>query len=176
MQPKTIIAMTRLTFLLFLSLLSLTSCQNDSENNDQIRATGSAGPARIPPQNEMTNALMQDYWVFEFFVVPNDEEGSQFNRGRWYNFHADGTFDGGHWQEQTDFGNWYYRVTPDKTFVLVDSEVNDLNDAEWEIQGSTYDYTAMSWVRTGKFGDQRQILGKLLRLTTTPTKASLGVE
>jgi len=169
--------MKRFPFLLLVGIFLFVSCGDDSNGkSNKIQPTGSAGPARVPPQNEMTNALMQDYWVFEFFVVPNDQQGSQFNRGRWYKFFPDGTFEGGHWQEQNDFGNWYFRTAPDKTYVLVDSEVNDLNDAEWEIQGSTFDYTAMSWVRTGNFGDQRKILGKLLRLTDPPTKASLGVE
>lgn len=178
MHPKTIITMKRVSFfLLLLGLLAFSGCKNEnSEDRGEIRATGTVGPARIPPQNQMTNALMEGYWAFEHHVVPNDPEGTNFNKGRWYNFYPDGTYEGGHWQEQTDYGHWYYRVTPDQTFVLVDSEVNDLNDAEWEVQQSTRDYTAMSWVRTGNFGDQRKILGKIIKVLDPPTRESFAVE
>lgn len=167
--------MRRLTLLLLLSLLTMVACTEDQAAKEPP-VNGSAAPAQLPPQNELTDALQKEYWVFEFMVHPYDVDISRFNRGRWYDFHADGTYTGGHWQEQNDSGNWFYRGTPQQTFVVVDSDANDLNDAEWEIQGSTYDYTAMSWVRTGKLGDQVKFHGKLLRLTTPPTKASLGVE
>lgn len=166
--------------LIFLTTCLVVACTNNQQDGpvtkEQIRPVGSAGPARIPPQNTLTNALMQDYWVFEHHVLTNDPEGTNFNKGRWYKFHPDGTYDGGHWQDQTDFGNWYYKLTPEKTFILIDSEVNDLNDAEWDVQQSTRDYTAMSWVRTGNYGDQRVVLGKLVKLTTMPTRQSFGLE
>ena len=166
-------------FLLCVTTLFLSACNNtagDSVTKNQIIATGSAGPAQLPPQNALTQAMMMNYWVFEFYVLNNDPEGSTFNRGRWYKFYPDGTYDGGHWRDQTDFGNWYYKITTEKTYVLIDSEVNDLNDAEWDVQASTRDFSAMSWVRSGKYGDQRIVSAKLLQLTSTPTKKQFLLE
>jgi len=165
--------------LVCLCLGLLVSCGNKDDNpvtKEQLRPTGSAGPAQVPPQNDLTRSLMQDFWVFEYYVLNNDPEGSTFNRGRWYKFHPDGTYDGGHWQDQTDFGNWYYKLTSEKTYILIDSEVDDLNDAEWDVQTSTRDFTAMSWVRTGKFGDQRVVSAKLIKLQSMPTKKQFLLE
>lgn len=169
-----------------LVIIGLAACNSDNTSgNDGNSATtagstayqggpGSVvGPPMIPPQNDVTQRLMKDYWVFEFYVVPGDRAASRAGQGRWYKFNADGTFESGRWEDEVwGSGNWYFRTESGKNYLKLDSEV-DAEDSEWEIQGITDG--AMSWGGTQTY-DNAGIILKALSLMTVPTREQFGFQ
>lgn len=170
-----------------LIIAGLLACNSDSttdntSNSGTTPATGQeyqggpgsvVGPAMIPVQNEITQKLMKDYWVFEFYVVPGDRAASRAGQGRWYKFKPDGTFESGRWEDQVwGSGNWYFRSEDGKNIIRLDSEV-DAEDTEWEVQGMTE--SAMSWSGTQTY-DNAGVILKALSLMTVPTRAQFNFQ
>jgi len=115
--------------------------------------------------------LIKGYWVFEVYV---DEEASIEQRkagcGQWLQFNADGTFRGGHWDQQTHAGVWHLNFGGTSPRLWLDSNVDKL-DAVWEIQGSKPD--EMGWVRmkdsaVGLY--RRSIMCRMMNMIEMPTK------
>ena len=157
-------------------LLSASNCNQDSSGPSSLEVNGEAAPAQMPP-NDMreTRILTSRFWVFEHWVDV-DRPGDTSNKGRWYRFYQDGTYDGGHWEDHNDHGTWFLRQGEEYTELFVDSEINDLKDAKWQIQGISGSEDAMSWVKTHEFGDKRGAMCKMMPLLSMPTKAQFGVE
>ena len=165
-------------FLILMTVLSLTSCKNLTKGSSSgaLKAEGQAAPAQLPP-NDMyeTNVLTSRFWVFEHWIdVDNPENKS--NKGRWYRFYEDGTYDGGHWEDHNDHGTWYLQKGEEYTELLIDSGINDYLDAKWEVQGISSGQDAMSWVKTVEYGDGRAAMCKLMPLLSIPTKEQFGVQ
>lgn len=167
--------------LLILGLMACKSDTTDGTNNESTAATSSqsyqggpgsvVGPPMMPPQNEITQKLMKDYWVFEFYVVPGDRAASRAGQGRWYKFNPDGTFESGRWEDEIwGSGNWYFRTETGKNYLRLDSTV-DAEDSEWEIQGISDG--AMSWGGTQTY-DNAGVILKALSLMTIPTRAQFN--
>jgi hypothetical protein len=144
--------------------------------NGQPVGEASAAPAQMPPADMMeTTVLLSRFWVFEHWIDTAGPDGNK-NKGRWYRFYEDGTYDGGHWEDHNDHGTWFLKKGGEYTELFIDSEINDLKDAKWQIQGINGMQDAMSWVKTKEFGDQRSALCKLNGMLSIPTKAQFGLE
>lgn len=120
-----------------------------------------------------TNALLTNYWVFEFYVDRKDRANTGKRVGTWYQFAPDGTFTSGQWQEQTNTGVWSVRRADGKVFLTLDSNVDAL-DTEYDLQGMTQSRDAMSWVGTKRYATNHVML-KAINLLTQPTKKQFGV-
>jgi len=166
-------------FYLLLTCMLLTGCQQDSEQgntSDALRQNGTAAPAQVPNQSREANLLITDFWVFEYFVVQGDREATAFNRGRWHKFYEDGTYEAGHWQERTDNGTWFLRQGQNYPALIIDSQVNDAYDSEYQLQAVNGAGDAMSWVRTKKRGEGYQAACKVIKMLSRPTKEQFGIE
>lgn len=149
-----------------------------SDVNAQVTEVGSHGPKSPPPLNRYEGqVLTKSIWVTEFYV---DKYASRAQKmagtGQWLQFYGDGTFKGGHWQEQTHAGVWSINFTTEKPTLVLDSNVDNL-DAWWEIHGITGAQDAMSWRRVPEatseynFGPYRKsIMVKMMELVDLPTK------
>jgi hypothetical protein len=166
-----------------LCVLFLHSCKNDqaesagekpaeSSSVAETSAGGTAAPALNPGDSREVQLLTKDFWVFEFYVT-DDVNARQFNRGRWYSFKPDGTFESGHWEEKTGMGTWKLDRSMGKLLLQIDSE-NDAEDAEWEIQGINQSGDTMTWVGTPNY-KRSDVIIKAINLLTRPTKKQFGV-
>ncbi len=173
---------------LFLVLAAglLWACTDDSAQDSQgttdstassqtEQSTGKVNSPTPAGDSHMEALLMKDYWVFEFYIPKDDSdmEAKLFNRGRWYRFFPDGTYEGGHWQEKKDQGVWKYFVEDGQPKVWMDS-ANDGKDSEYKIKASG-EGDAMSWVGSNRY-NQSGIMIKAINLLTMPTKKQFDVE
>ncbi|MCO6477849.1 MAG: hypothetical protein J5I94_14560 [Phaeodactylibacter sp.] len=170
--------------LLAISMLMLWSCtaDNNAQNQEEQQqaasssgeaATGSFLPPTPPGGHPMAPLLMRDFWVFEFYVV-DDAASRAANKGRWFRFFEDGTFESGHWQEKTGNGSWRLQDEQGKVILYLDNVV-DAQDGQWEIQGVNKDQDTMTWVGISKT-NTAGVICKVINLLTRPTKAQFGVE
>lgn len=171
--------MKRIIYSLLL-IMVVVACKNDSKTKTftgrTIIGEASAAPAEIPSTEfTETTALQSRFWVFEHWI--NVEGGPvRGNTGRWYRFYEDGTYDGGHYEDHNDHGTYFVRKGEKWTELYIDSEINDLFDAKWQLQGMTDLRDAMSWVKTKEYGDGVPAMCKLTGMLSMPTKAQFGVE
>ena len=167
--------MLRISVLLFIGII-LISCNGDQAGGS---AGGSSGggtfTAPIPPSPNFreTGLLARDYWVFEFYVVPNDREASTAGKGRWYKFKPDGSFESGHWDKVMGSGSWGIGLRNEGTVLHIDSNV-DAEDSEFIIQANASG-DEMSWVGTTTY-EQSGLMLKAIHLLTQPTKEQFGLE
>lgn len=161
-----------------LLLLAFTSCKKEPDvfTGKALAAESSAAPAQIPPaEMRETRILQSRFWVFEHWV--NVDGGPvKENTGRWYRFYEDGTYDAGHYEDHNDHGTYFLRKGEKWTELYIDSEINDLLDAKWQLQGVTAMEDAMSWVKTKEYGDGVPAMCKLMGMLSMPTKKQMGVE
>lgn len=167
--------MLRISVLLFIGII-LISCNGGQAGGS---AGGSSGggtfTAPIPPSPNFreTGLLARDYWVFEFYVVPNDREASTAGKGRWYKFKPDGSFESGHWDKVMGSGSWGIGLRNEGTVLHIDSSV-DAEDSEFIIQANASG-DEMSWVGTTTY-EQSGLMLKAIHLLTQPTKEQFGLE
>lgn len=150
--------------------------------NAQVTEVGAFGQKTPPPLNRYEGqVLTKGIWVTEFYV---DKYASRAQKiagtGQWLQFFGDGTFKGGHWQEQTHAGVWSINFSTEKPTIVLDSNVDNL-DAWWEIHGITGSQDAISLRRVPEatslynFGPYRKsIMMKVIELTELPTKAQFA--
>lgn len=163
------------SLLFFAVLLTVTACGDDRGAGVQKRAQGTV-MAPIAPNTHSTyvQTLLNNYWVYEYYVDSQDRSNQIPNKGRWYKFNPDGTFTGGQWQEQTHAGSWVLNIE-DGTWVIYLDSNNDALDNQFFIQGLEPGAESTSWVGTSRF-DNSHIIIKVINLLTMPTKAQFGVE
>lgn len=149
--------------------------QPSSFSGKELTAQASAAPAETPPADmRETRVLQSRFWVFEHWVLVNGGPAPE-NKGKWYRFYEDGTYDGGQWEDHYDHGTYFLRKGEKWTELYVDSEINDLYDAKWQVQSMTSLEDAMSWVKTKEFGDNIPAMCKLMGMLSMPTKEQFGV-
>ena len=87
--------------LMLLLCLGLAACKNDNqsadtpntdEQNTEAAADPNATTSDYVPKSKEEEFLLTNFWVFEFYIVPNDHPGSVEKRGTWYTFSPDGTY------------------------------------------------------------------------------------
>ncbi|GJM36045.1 MAG: hypothetical protein DHS20C18_50460 [Saprospiraceae bacterium] len=177
--------MNKYLFLL-LSIGLFAACENPSTTTQEADVVTSSEPqspqgsgrinAPTPAGDSyMESLLIKDYWVFEHYIPKDDTdmEAKLFNKGRWYNFNADGTYQSGHWQEQLGEGIWKYYEEDGQPKVWMDSK-NDSEDSEYKLKANG-EGDAMSWVGSTRYR-QNGIMIKAISLMTMPTKKQFGVE
>ncbi|MEM6380351.1 MAG: hypothetical protein AAF705_19335 [Bacteroidota bacterium] len=118
--------------------------------------------------------LLTNFWVFEYYIIPNNHPASVENRGRWVAFSEDGTFECGHWENQTSQGTWTIFNDDGKLKVRLDA-VDNVEDAEWELQFNA-DGDVASWIGTSTFPTNKGVMAKVINLMTRPTKKQFGYE
>ena len=179
--------------LLGIFFLSLWSCTGDdnsqSQQEQQAAAAGTAASTVAdaprkddsgsfqPPvalgEHPMVPILTTDFWVFEYYVI-DDAAARASNRGRWFQFFADGTFESGSWEEKTGYGSWLLRDEDSKVMLYLDNIVDD-EDSQWEIQGVNKEQDTMTWAGISKT-NTAGVITKVINLLTRPTKAQFGIE
>jgi len=179
--------MTKFLLLLSFILMVTFSCQPNTKvvsNNgdsavDEKPSLGSIGTPAIPQKFKETDLLLTDYWVYEYYVIPEKVGVGPNFVGTWYKFNPNGTYTKGQFQETFDNGNWYISERPSEhqpgkvfRYIYFDSAVNDLWDVGFEIQG-TSGYN-MSWVKQLNPPDGESGLGKVMKMLTKPTREQLG--
>ena len=156
-------------------MASCVNKENGPDAGNTLEAKGSAAQAQLPPRDmQETAVLTSRFWVFEHWVDMDYPE-DKVNKGRWYRFYEDGTYDGGHWEDHNDHGTWFLRKGAQHTNLFIDSEIDDMLDGKWQIQGVTGDSQAMSWVNTGEFGNKKSPMCKLMAMLSIPTKEQFGM-
>jgi hypothetical protein len=182
-------------FLFALALLAITACKNDPPATEsgiavaaenQVEAETPAGngrsttsgsmvePVTPDPNDRYVKALIQYFWVVEFWQDHVNEKNKNLNRGSWWKFNPDGTFTAGKFEEETHNGSWTITHRDSKTFLKIDANI-DAFDSEFDIQGVTRLDDAMSWVGTDTY-NQSHLAVKVMQLLTQPTKAQFEVE
>ena len=170
--------MQRYVIFVFSFALFFSACTSDSTNADSADTAKKESAEADYVQNPLLDTqegqfLLRNFWVFEFYIIPNDHEASVENRGRWLAFSPDGTFECGHWEKKTSQGTW--RLYNDgKVKVLLDAE-DDKEDAEWELQFAA-DGDVSSWIGTDAFTNNKGVMAKVINLMTRPTKKQFGYE
>jgi hypothetical protein len=177
----------KLTFLCFLFSFLTFSCQPNnkvSKNAENVDvpgkpSLGSIGTPSIPGNFKETQLLLTDYWVYEFYVIPEKVGVGPNFVGTWYKFNPNGSYSKGQFQETFDNGNWYISERPSEhqpgkvfRYIYFDSAVNDLWDVGFEIQGTSG--FNMSWVKQLDPPDGESGLAKVMKMLTKPTREQLG--
>jgi hypothetical protein len=187
-------------YLLFLSMicLSLVACTDDQANNQDTDTdstttnttttttadvavkdrpgsgpNGSFLPPLDPGEGVMVNTLTTDFWIFEFYVI-EDKATRAMNKGRWFKFSPDGTYESGKWEDQTAYGVWRIQEEPEGLMLYLDS-IDDSEDAKWEIQGVNEERDTMTWAGISETNTAGAIT-KVINLLSRPTKKQFGVE
>ncbi|MCB9080687.1 MAG: hypothetical protein H6555_03140 [Lewinellaceae bacterium] len=168
---------------LALCLLGFMGCKKDGESGkQQVVATGRAASPITPANFRETPLLTAAFWVFEFYVIPDRPGAGVPRKGTWYRFNPDGTYVGGHWEDQNDYGTWFIEEKPSmhrpgETFrnIFIDSAVDDFRDVEYEIQGVEAAGEVMSWVKTKNSADKESGLAKAIKMLSSPTKQQFGI-
>ncbi|MCI5080521.1 MAG: hypothetical protein MRY78_02450 [Saprospiraceae bacterium] len=167
--------------------MTWVACQNESANNDSANNATTEAPTpnnndpqgtaitpRTPVQSGLTADLTRDFWVYEFYIDPQNRKNNRNYRGKWFNLKEDGTFESGQWQETTGSGSWLLLKDEENRDLLRLDNVNDAEDAEFIVQINA-DGDAASWVGTKTYG-QAGVMLKAINLMTEPTKQQFGVE
>lgn len=167
--------MRQLAFLLFIGL-TIGACQSD-DTQGEAAAGENPNPARAGkqiPNTREAQLLLRDYWVFEYFIAPQNEVVSAANRGNWYKFNADGTCIAGHWQDYETTGTWSLFYGGEYPVIHIIAENSQLT-GEYQIQGISATTEYMSWVGTARYG-QKGYAAKVMNLLSEPTREQFGVE
>ena len=161
-----------------------TAAPGDVAQSPMGARVGSAKPAVEQPNSRETQLLTRNIWVAEFYVLPGAAEGQLIpsfeNKGLWWQFNTDGTYAGGQWDKQLDYGTWTWRPGSsqyEKNGILfVDSATDDMRDAEFQVQGIESTGDVMSWVKTGNFGNREAAMLKVIQMLSLPSKKQFGLE
>jgi hypothetical protein len=166
----------RQLFFLLLMGLTIGACQNDGAQGGEATGENTETPrlAKPIPNTREAQLLLRDYWVFEYFIAPNDRVVSDANRGNWYKFSADGTCIAGHWQDYETTGTWALFYGDQYPIIRIIAENNRLT-GEYQIQGISATTEYMSWVGTARY-DQKGYAAKVMNLLSEPTRKQFGVE
>ncbi len=148
---------------------------SETTETTETAPTGSIHSPSPAGDSHMEALLTKDYWVFEFYIPKDDSdmEAKLFNRGRWYRFNPDGTYENGHWQEVQGKGIWKYYVEDGQDKIWLDS-ANNKEDSEYKLKANG-EGDAMSWVGSRRY-NQSGIMIKAINLMTMPTKKQFGIE
>jgi hypothetical protein len=169
--------MKRVFCILLLCGLAL-GCQDRGEagakTSDKPDLSKLSRRPQAPPDTREAYLLMRNYWIFEYYVAPDNEELSRKNRGLWYRFKPDGTFEAGHWRDYTTAGVWALKYGAEYPLLLVEALRNELS-GEYQIQGISGDEVYMSWVGTAMFNQKGHAV-KVENLLSAPTRQQYGVE
>lgn len=174
--------MKRIAFFLLL-IATLPACKNDQ--NAASSGDPSATPTRpiTPPEGgpilgenkrpsmqteKVLGFLTTDFWYMVAYVKINDRDAALQNRGRWYQFAADGTFKSGKYKTSGAKGVWTF--DPQTALIHIDSE-NDDEDGEWRIQMGKSG-TVMIWIGTERY-QQNSIQIKLENFVETMAELPL---
>jgi hypothetical protein len=165
-------------FLLFSILLLAAACKTEPKDKSAANGgevvQGEAEPA-VPAENTREAAqLTKDFWVFEYYVIPNDHPRSMASRGLWYNLQMDGTYTYGHWENLLGKGTWTVAPNGATHLLSVDSETDDRYDMQWEVTIGAQGYEA-SFSAAPK-SPQQGVMCKLVNIQTRPTKKQFGYE
>ena len=172
-------------WLVLLLGMMILSCRPEGNNENGSQAaspnspavnnigSGQAAAPVNPGNSPLVTILTADFWVFEHYVIPEDQAGGWANKGRWYQFNPDGSFESGHWEELTGNGSWRLEKREGKQILIIDSTI-DMEDSEWEIDMNA-EQDAMSWVGTENYKRTSHML-KVISLLSRPTKKQFGVE
>jgi hypothetical protein len=164
-----------------------TGATNTATNNTPINVEAWAEPAVPAESNRETALLTKDYWVFEYYVIPGNQQQSILNRGLWYKLAMNGTFEYGHWEDYLGKGTW--KLTYDSNMegrpkiagmtsipvLVVDSETDNAYDMMWELSFGDYSGSEASFVAS-RYSQQPGVMCKTLNLMTQPTKKQFGYE
>jgi hypothetical protein len=190
--------MKQFWILMAFTAILFTSCGNDQTNNTEdsnanqtpesteaVKDRPSSGPngSFLPPldpgESEMVKILTEVvgtadvHWVFEYYVA-EDKAARAANKGRWFDFNPDGTFESGTWEAQKGYGVWRLSNEPEGLMLYLDS-INDAEDEKWEVQGVNDQQDTMTWAGISET-NTAGVITKVISLTSRPTKAQFGVE
>lgn len=163
--------------ILGLLLIQILACKNEQRagNANPSTCSGGAVPALALGDNRETNILTNNYWIIEFYVGHGESfEPKKVNRGKWYKFNKDGTFQSGHWEALGCSGTWQLDYSSKYPMFIVDS-FNDEEDWAWQLQGVTDDASEMSLVGAKGYSNYGDLV-KAINLLTPPTKKQFGDE
>jgi hypothetical protein len=150
-----------------------------------IEQKGTAAAAITPGNSEAVRLLTNNYWVFEFYVIPMGENKlipARQNKGTWYQFSPNGTYIGGQWGETKDEGSWFIKEASIEAMnkmgyaLYIDSAIDDNRDIEWIIQGISKAGDMMSWVKNvDKSPDPTPGAVKAISMLSLPSKDQFGI-
>lgn len=157
---------------LLLLVVSVFACKPSGLKSNTEAPKGSAAAPVMATDSRVSQVLQKNIWMIEYYISSTDFEGGKKNRGRWYIFKKDGTFESGYWEKKTGSGSWFLREGGKYPIVIIDS-YNDAEDSGWEIQGFPEDAYEMSWVGLKEYSNYADLI-KMFNMLTPPTKAQFG--
>ena len=134
-------------------------------------------PKMTPPnpqteqEKRVIRVLTQDLWAVWSLIRINDKPATRANQGTWFNFHEDGTYEYGFWDEPISGGTWHFDGK--KAFLNLDSKLKG-DDRQWKVQMGNGEQV-MVWTGTERY-TTTDISLKLEKFVNVPkTRAELGV-
>ena len=115
------------------------------------------GNKRLDPQsNRLLFELVQNYWYLQAFLKIGDLEFNKQNRGRWFHFNEDGTYESGYLADTGKGGKWTY----DEATATLHLQADDFNKSgEYRVKMGQSG-AVMIWEGTERY-QQTSIQGKL---------------
>ncbi len=159
-------------FLLFISLLLSSSCkenkptdketlpnqtQEQKPSEEVIGVVPYEGGIISEQTQNFVEGLTTGYWYIAGYVSIKDPENApKENRGRWFQFTADGHLKAGKWKDERTTGTWTYH--PSIAVLTLRTEEPSFQ-GEYKIR-MTKDKAIMLWIGTERF-NQTDIQAKL---------------
>jgi len=144
------------------------------EGVPQANKNGSFMEPTPLPDARTVELLTKDFWVFEYYVA--DEKKVRLgNKGRWFAFYQDGTFESGRWTEKLGYGAWNLQNVPGEDLRLILDNIDNNQDEQWEIQGVNASGDAMTWVGINETNTSGHVI-KAINLLTRPTRQQFDAE
>jgi hypothetical protein len=112
-------------------VLGSLGCENDPKNPGSTTDPVKNNPSNQNPPKEITGRMkyvVGQIWWYEAYVSDNTEYCKD-QRGKWFQFNADGSFVYGKYQDQIDSGTWSYDE-PKETLYL--SNPGGSETLEWK--------------------------------------------
>lgn len=162
------------------SLFTLLACENERTTDATAAAAPSIGDnttpiepleplkplpgeavvrpnKRLDPQsNRLLYELTQNYWYIHAFLKMGEKNFNAENRGRWFHFNADGSYESGYLADSGRGGKWSY----DENAATLHLEAEDFNESgEYRVKMGQSG-TVMIWEGTERY-QQTAVQGKL---------------
>lgn len=146
-----------------------TPAQNSSETTASETTSDAASDQNLKENLPLRMKNVVDWtWWFEAYV--SDRKGfGQTQKGKWFKFSPNGSFEFGIYQDLSGAGKWRYDVAKETIFLTYDK---DGEQQEWKtMMSNTNDI--MIWMAPGT-GPLRGDQAKLVRYLQRPEEGQVG--
>lgn len=126
--------MKNLVLYIFFFAFAFIACESDNTESSQTKGRNGSITSlnEVKKEAEGLTGRMKyvvgHIWWYEGYVTSRNDYRSE-QRGKWFQFDANGTFIYGKWQEQLGNGTWRYEEDSEKLYLSTPGGTENL---EWE--------------------------------------------